>query len=578
MMKPEIREILKTIRVSEDIIKLVEITESIELVANKDNILGIKVNKDIAYELYCLEFLAETHEQEITLLDVIYSSEYNNAFKYSYRFARSFEELAETETYRPKKTREVAYLVCYLLTKVNDYKYNKLKSTKDITEPIPFQIYTNLLNKEASTIELYFEKNGVKYAGTLNEIQIEQTMKGIQVTAYIDIISKGKKSYVKGWIGTQIYPKQFVSNLEDMGLHTMTDEIKAELTEAGKHYVEITKNPKYCEYHGEGYTPGWMGDTRHRIDSRIMIDVTSFHLLNPRIDNDWFKGCIFNGPIPVGEDVPENMLWMCSPVIYGFSFGNKLWCQMFAKDVSEIKFSENAFDELIIPEENKDVFIASLTHDMPSLDSISDKGAGKIFLLYGPPGVGKTLSAESVAEFLQKPLYYVSVGELGIRPEELERALDNVMKVANSWDAIILLDEVDVFAVKRDGASIERNAMTAIFLRMLERYSGVMFMTTNLLDNLDDAFISRSTAVIKYHDLTADDRAKIWNGLLDKVEKLDTVKISDSLRQHVSELATHNLNGRVIKNTVRLAYSLALSKNEDLTEHHIATALKLRQC
>lgn len=188
------------------------------------------------------------------------------------------------------------------------------------------------------------------------------------------------------------------------------------------------------------------------------------------------------------------------------------------------------------------------------------------------------MTAESVAEFLQKPLYFVSVGELGVKPEELEHSLNKVMKVATSWDAIILLDEVDVFAVKRDGASIERNAMTAIFLRMLERYSGVMFMTTNLLNNLDDAFISRATAVIKYNDLETADRIKIWNGLFDKVEKIGEVKISPSLRMDINKVASYNLNGRIIKNIVRLAYSLALSKGEDLSLNHIETALDLRQC
>lgn len=187
------------------------------------------------------------------------------------------------------------------------------------------------------------------------------------------------------------------------------------------------------------------------------------------------------------------------------------------------------------------------------------------------------MTAESVAEYLQKPLYSVSVGELGINPKSLEEALDKAMKVANSWDAIILLDEVDVFAVKRDNASIERNAMTAIFLRMLERYSGIMFMTTNLLDNLDDAFISRSTAVIKYHDLTATNRIKIWNGLLDKVEELGAVKLDANLRKDIETLAKENhINGRVIKNTIRLAYSLALSKNEDLSKKHMDIALMLR--
>ena len=188
------------------------------------------------------------------------------------------------------------------------------------------------------------------------------------------------------------------------------------------------------------------------------------------------------------------------------------------------------------------------------------------------------MTAESVAEFLQKPLYFVSVGELGVNPSALEGSLDKVMKVATSWDAIVLLDEVDVFAVNREGASIERNAMTAIFLRMLERYSGVMFMTTNLLDNLDPAFISRATAVIKYDDLTAKDRESIWFKILEKAKSLNEVTISNDVYEALPILAKEKINGRVIKNTIRLAYTLALSTNDKILHlEHINSALQLRK-
>ena len=52
-------------------------------------------------------------------------------------------------------------------------------------------------------------------------------------------------------------------------------------------------------------------------------------------------------------------------------------------------------------------------------DVIDGKGEGSIFLLHGPPGVGKTLTAEAIAELLHKPLYTVSMG-LGTNPESLE--------------------------------------------------------------------------------------------------------------------------------------------------------------
>lgn len=60
-------------------------------------------------------------------------------------------------------------------------------------------------------------------------------------------------------------------------------------------------------------------------------------------------------------------------------------------------------------------------------DVIAGKGEGSIFLLHGPPGVGKTLTAEAIAELLHKPLYTVSMGELGTNPESLESNLQDIL-------------------------------------------------------------------------------------------------------------------------------------------------------
>jgi SpoVK/Ycf46/Vps4 family AAA+-type ATPase len=99
---------------------------------------------------------------------------------------------------------------------------------------------------------------------------------------------------------------------------------------------------------------------------------------------------------------------------------------------------------LVLPEEKK-VLIRSLVENSADFsDIISGKGGGCIFLLHGSPGVGKTLTAESVAELLHRPLYSVSVGELGTDTNELEKKLTEILEVSSSWNAVILLDEADV--------------------------------------------------------------------------------------------------------------------------------------
>ncbi len=57
----------------------------------------------------------------------------------------------------------------------------------------------------------------------------------------------------------------------------------------------------------------------------------------------------------------------------------------------------------------------------------------------GPPGVGKTLTAETVALACRKPLFTVSVAEIGTQPEKAEQNLEDVFHDAGRWGAVLLM-------------------------------------------------------------------------------------------------------------------------------------------
>ena len=278
-----------------------------------------------------------------------------------------------------------------LAVKINNLKYADLKTLSDIKDPVPLEIFISILKNQNSDCdpEVCFEEDGYLYSGILNSISLKETMFGTRVVGYINIISKSSENYVIGEKTVNLPYVSFVKSVNDLGLKEIDDNMRNELTERGRKYINVTKKPHYCSYKGYVLSEGFMGDVRDSVNSRVMIDINAMRLLNPRTSDYWYEGEVFNSDDVVGENVPENMLWMTSPAVYGFAFGNKLWCKMNIDNISEIEFSKNAFDELIIPQANKNIFIASLTHTMPSLDSIEDKGEGKIFLLYGAPGVGK---------------------------------------------------------------------------------------------------------------------------------------------------------------------------------------------
>lgn len=246
----------------------------------------------------------------------------------------------------------------------------------------------------------------------------------------------------------------------------------------------------------------------------------------------------------------------------------------FVDFIKEIEWNENAFNTLVLPEDTKDLlmsFVESQVENKNAFDDvIQGKGKGIIMLLSGPPGVGKTLTAESVAESMRIPLYMMSAGDLGIRPEEVEGALQRILEMVAKWDAILLLDECDVFLEARTNSDLERNKLVSIFLRTLEYYEGILFLTTNRVANMDAAFQSRIHVSMEYPNLTASSRRQIWANFLENSKQKSSVSDED-----LDYLSTIDLNGRQIKNVLKTSFLLSMRKKTLLKRETIEVVLAI---
>lgn len=95
----------------------------------------------------------------------------------------------------------------------------------------------------------------------------------------------------------------------------------------------------------------------------------------------------------------KDQLLMCSASLKGYSLRNKKWLTFSIGSVKDIKYNEGAFDSLVLPDDHKELILALTESQVANKETFDDviqgKGKGMIMLLSGPPGVGKTLTAES---------------------------------------------------------------------------------------------------------------------------------------------------------------------------------------
>lgn len=287
-----------------------------------------------------------------------------------------------------------------------------------------------------------------------------------------------------------------------------------------------------------------------------------------------------------GHRVPlkDEHLLMTVPVVRGYSLKSKRWMEFYVDNIAEIEFDTSSFSSLVLEDDHKELILAfaqsQVKHKHSFDDIISGKGKGIIMLLSGGPGIGKTLTAESVAEEMQVPLYILSAGDIGTNEYSAERSLNRVMRMVANWNAVLLLDECDIFLEERSPNDMKRNRVVGIFLRMLEYYEGILFLTTNRVKCMDPAFQSRIHISLEYPNLDSEARAAIWRMFLARTDSLETVngggKAHKVTEEDVSLVSKLNLNGRQIKNVLKMANLLACQKGAKLSFEHIKKVLKVQ--
>ncbi|KAJ4387636.1 hypothetical protein N0V93_008233 [Gnomoniopsis smithogilvyi] len=362
--------------------------------------------------------------------------------------------------------------------------------------------------------------------------------------------------------------------------------------------MELPNRHQNCE----GHKPSWACFSDHFVSYQQKMRSSVKQSVRVAFEdielNDFREETSRNRLIQTMEEHDLICLLPCAIPAYALLL--RKWVKLDIRIIKDIK-PGRSWDELVLPDGHRDLVQAMVKHhavgpqdntNRPESrfysDLVEGKGRGCIILLHGAPGVGKTSTAECVAAYTNRPLFPITCGDIGYQPEQVERRLEDLFTLANRWGCVLLLDEADVFLAKRKNDDLKRNALVSVFLRILEYYAGILFLTTNRIGVIDDAFRSRLHLTLFYPNLDADQTKRIWKMNISRVQRHSEERVANGAtaieidRKGIKLFAKRtfeilNWNGRQIKNAFQSALALAeMEAQNNATDSPKLNAKKFR--
>lgn len=243
-------------------------------------------------------------------------------------------------------------------------------------------------------------------------------------------------------------------------------------------------------------------------------------------------------------------------------------------------YARHTWDQLVLGDEEKamlktacdQVRYKHIVYDRWGFDQRLAYGKGVSMLFAGPPGTGKTMAAQVVANDLGIEMYKVDLSQVVSKYiGETEKNLDQVFTEAKKSNVILFFDETDAVLGKRtevkDAHDKNANLETSYLLQKMEEYDGITVMTTNYKENIDSAFFRRISYVIHFPFPDQKARMAIWKGIFPSQTPLEAVDFDYLSRQF-------ELSGGSIKNIALVASFMAARENEAVGMRQIVRAVK----
>jgi AAA+ superfamily predicted ATPase len=199
-------------------------------------------------------------------------------------------------------------------------------------------------------------------------------------------------------------------------------------------------------------------------------------------------------------------------------------------------------------------------------------GNGLSVLFSGPSGTGKTMAAEIIAGVADLDLYKVDIASVVSKYiGETEKNLGKIFDEAEHSDAVLLFDEADAIFGQRSEVSDAQdryaNVEVNYLLQRIEEHEGTVVLTTNLEQNIDDAFLRRLDVSVDFPRPDRQLRQQIWEGIFPDRTPLGEIDYEF--------LSSFDVTGGNIKNIAETAAFLAADDDGLVSMEHVVTATRL---
>lgn len=238
-------------------------------------------------------------------------------------------------------------------------------------------------------------------------------------------------------------------------------------------------------------------------------------------------------------------------------------------------------DDLILPQSEKLQILDGINyikyrHTVYDSWHFKDKtgsARGLSMLFEGSPGTGKTMAASIIANELGLALFKVDLSKMMSKYiGDTEKSLDEVFNIAERSSAVLLFDETDALFGKRSEIKDSRdkyaNVETSYLLQKMDEYGGIIIMTTNFKQNIDDAFMRRITYIIHFPQPDAALRLQLWENVFPKEAPVDQSVDCRYLAEHFE------MTGAMIKGAAVSAAFSAAARGEGISMADVVPAVR----